>query len=124
MLRIAAYQQLDVLPLKVAYLLWGPGIGFSLHYHLKKKKRERDNELYFGGGGDCTPLLGMPFKNDYRKKLKRKLMLVYTAMLGNEHVFLLHWELLDRLMKSLLLCYWTQKLCLISYSIVRLQLQH
>lgn len=38
MVRVAAYQQLDVLPLKVAYLLWGPGIGFSLHYHLKKKK--------------------------------------------------------------------------------------
>lgn len=51
-------------------------------------------------------------------------MLVYTAMLGNEHVFLLHWELLDRLMKGLLLCYWTRNLCLISYSIVRLQLQH
>lgn len=23
------------LPLKVACLLWGPGIGFSLHYHEK-----------------------------------------------------------------------------------------
>lgn len=21
------------LPLMIAYLLWGPGIGFSLHYH-------------------------------------------------------------------------------------------
>lgn len=39
------------LPLKVACLLWGPGIGFSLHYH-EKKKRERDNKLYFGEGGD------------------------------------------------------------------------
>lgn len=51
-------------------------------------------------------------------------MLVYTAMLGSEHVFLLHWGLLDRLKIGLLLCYWTRKLCLISYSIVRLQLQH
>lgn len=42
MVRVAAYQQLDVLPLKVAYLLWGPGIGFSLHYHLKKKKRGKE----------------------------------------------------------------------------------
>lgn len=66
----------------------------------------------------------MPFKNAYRKKIKRKLMLVYTAMLGSEHVFLLHWGLLDRLKIGLLLCYWTRKLCLISYSIVRLQLQH
>lgn len=40
------------LPLTVACLLWGPGIGFSLHYHEKKKKRERDNKLYFGEGGD------------------------------------------------------------------------
>lgn len=29
------------LPLTVACLLWGPGIGFSLHYH-EKKKRERE----------------------------------------------------------------------------------
>lgn len=40
------------LPLTVACLLWGPGIGFSLHYHEKKKEGERDNKLYFGEGGD------------------------------------------------------------------------
>lgn len=40
------------LPLTVACLLWGPGIGFSLHYHEIKIKRERDNKLYFGEGGD------------------------------------------------------------------------
>lgn len=51
-------------------------------------------------------------------------MLVYTAMLGYELVFLLHWGLLDRVMQGLSSCYWTRKLCLISYSIVRLQLQH
>ena len=51
-------------------------------------------------------------------------MLVHTAVLGNGHVFLLHWGLQDRFRRGLLLCYWTRKLCLISYSIVRLQLQH
>lgn len=45
-------------------------------------------------------------------------MLVYTAMLGNEHIFLVHWGLLDRLMKGLLFCYWTRKLCLISYTLL------
>lgn len=59
-----------------------------------------------------------------KANLKRKLVLVYTAMLENELVFLPHWGLLDRLMQGLSLCYWTRKLCLISYSIVRLQLQH
>lgn len=34
------------LPLMIAYLLWGPGVGFSLQYHLR-----RDRKLNFCGWG-------------------------------------------------------------------------
>lgn len=50
-----ASQQLDVLASDGSlFALGGPGIGFSLHYH-EKKKRGREREiikLYFGEGGD------------------------------------------------------------------------
>lgn len=82
MMGIAAYQRLDVLASDGS--LFALGARDWIPFTLSLKKRERDNKLYFGEGGDETPLLGMPFKNASRKKkfLKRKLMLVYTAMLG------------------------------------------
>lgn len=50
----------------------------------------------------------MPFKNASRGKIfKKKAMLVYTAMLGDERILLLRWGLPCRFMKGLLFCYWT-----------------
>lgn len=49
MMGMAAYQQLMILPLMVAYLLWGQELDSV--YTIIKRVRE-NYKLYFGGGGD------------------------------------------------------------------------
>lgn len=72
-------------------------------YTIIKKEGERQNKLYFGEGGDLNASLGVYLLKMLTGKanLKRKLGLVYTAMLESELVFLPHRGLLDRLMQGL-----------------------
>lgn len=50
MMGIAAYQRLDVLASDGS--LFALGARNWIQFTLSLKKRERDNKLYFGGGGD------------------------------------------------------------------------
>lgn len=50
MMGIAAYQQLGVLASDGS--LFALGARNWIQFTLSLKKRERDNKLYFGGGGD------------------------------------------------------------------------
>lgn len=50
MMGIAAYQQLDVLASDGS--LFALGARNWIQFTLSLKKRDRDNKLYFGGGGD------------------------------------------------------------------------
>lgn len=50
MMGIAAYQQLDILASDGS--LFALGARNWIQFTLSLKKSERDNRLYFGGGGD------------------------------------------------------------------------
>lgn len=73
MVRIAANQQLDVLAFEGSLFAVGARNWIQFTLSLKKEGETlKKKKLYFGEGGDCTPLLGMPFKKAYRKKIKKK----------------------------------------------------
>ena len=63
------------LPLIIAYLLWGPGVGFSL----QKSSTKRSSTLIWWGGWGRDTSFGYAFKMLVEKW---KLMLVYIAKLG------------------------------------------